>query len=121
MRGNGALHVLELRRVALEDLQFAWRRLEHARDHVDDERLGEIHDVVERRVGHLGLDHPELGQVAARLRFLGAERRAEAVDAAERHRVRFVVELPALRQVRGLVVEVLRPETASSCLRTPPA
>ncbi len=46
--------------------------------------------------------------MAAGLRFLGAERRAEAVDPAERHRVRFVVELTALRQVRGLVVEVLR-------------
>ena len=53
-------------------------------------------------VGDLGLDHPELGQVAARLRLLGAERRAEAVHAAERHRVGFVVELAALRQVRRL-------------------
>ena len=46
--------------------------------------------------------------MAARLRLLGAERRAEAVDAAERHRVRFVVQLTALRQIRRLVLEVLR-------------
>src|SRR4029450_9739955 len=30
------------------------------------------------------------------------------VDLAERHRVRFVVELTALRQIRGLLLEVLR-------------
>ena len=71
------------------------------------ELLGQRHHVVERRVGHLRLDHPELGQVAARLRFLGAERRAERVDAAERHRVGLVVELAALRQVRRRVLEVL--------------
>ena len=79
-------------------------------DDRDDEILGELHHVVQVGVGHLGLDHPELGEVAARLRLLGAERRAEAVDAAERHRVGFVVELPALRQIRRLIVEVLRLE-----------
>ena len=46
--------------------------------------------------------------MAPRLGLLGAERRAEAVDAAERHRVRLVVELTALRQIGGLVLEVLR-------------
>src|SRR5438876_251190 len=41
--------------------------------------------------------------MTARLGFLCAERRPEAVHAAERHRVRFVVQLTALRQmVRGL-------------------
>ena len=44
--------------------------------------------------------------MAPRLALLGAERRTEAVDATERHRRRFHVELAALRQV-GLVVEVL--------------
>ena len=61
-------------------------------------------------VGDLGLDHPELGQVAARLRLLGAKRRAEAVGAAERHRVGLVIELAALREVGGFVVEVLHRE-----------
>ena len=85
------------------------RRLSSTRaDDRHDQVLGEIHDVVEVGVGHLRLDHPELGEVAARLRLLGAERRAEAVDAAERHRVRFVVELTALREIGRLLVEVLR-------------
>ncbi len=84
--------------------------LEHAGDDRHDEILREVHHVVEVRVRHFRLDHPELGEVAARLRLLGAERRAEAVHAAERHRVRFVVELAALRQVRGLILEILRRE-----------
>ena len=73
-----------------------------------DQRFGQIHHIVEIRKRHLRLDHPELGQVTARLRLLGAERRAEAIHAAERHRIRFVVQLPALRQVRRLFVEILR-------------
>ena len=66
---------------------------EHALDDVDEEVLGEVHVVVEVDEGDLGLDHPELGQVAARLRLLGAEGRPEAVDLAERHRAGLHVEL----------------------------
>ena len=66
------------------------------------------------RKRHLRLDHPEFRQVTARLRFLGAEGRTEAVDATEGHRVCFVVQLPALRQVGRLVVEVLRAGRGSS-------
>ena len=77
-RGNGALTFCERRDIALEDLQLRHAPLENPRDHVDDERLGEIHDVVERRVGHLRLDHPEFGQMAPRLRLFSAERRAKA-------------------------------------------
>ena len=67
-------------------------------------------------VRHLGLDHPELGEVPARLRLLGAERRAEAIHAAERHRVGLVVQLPALREVRGRVLEVLDREQVGRAL-----
>ena len=82
--------------------------VEHPPDDVDQEPLGQDHHVVEVGVSHLRLDHPEFGEVAPGLRLLGPEGRTEAVDAAERHGVRFVVELTALRQVRGRVVEVLR-------------
>ena len=97
---------------------FSSRRplVEHARDDRDDQVLGEVHRVVERGVGHLGLDHPELGEVPARLRLLGAERRTERVDAAERHRVRLVVELSALREVGGGVLEVLDREQRGRAL-----
>ena len=102
-----ALDARELRGVALERLELARAPIEHARDDLDDEPFGELDDIVERRVGDFGFDHPELGEVPARLRLLGAERRPEAVHAAERHRVGLVVELAALREVRRRVVEVL--------------
>ena len=110
------LHVLEFAGVAVERLQLALTAFEDPTDDRDDERFREIHHVVERRVGDFGLDHPELGQVAPRLRFLGAKRRAKTVDAAERHRVGLVIELAALRQVRRFVVEVLDREEGCGSL-----
>ncbi len=71
-----------------------------------DEVLAEPDDVLEGGEGDLGLDHPELDEVAAGLGFLGPEGRAEAVDLAEGHGRRLVVELAALAEV-GLLVEVL--------------
>ena len=62
-----------------------------AGDNRAEEVLGEVHVTGQIHVRDLGLDHPELGEVAAGLRLLGAERRAECVHLAERHRVRFVV------------------------------
>ena len=93
--------------VALERLQLAPPFVEHARDDRHDESFGQIDHVVERRVGHFGLDHPELGEVAARLRLLRAEHRTEVVDASERHGVGFGVELSALREKDLLVLEVV--------------
>ena len=116
---EGSLDVLELCRIPLEDLQLALAALEHAPDDRDDERLGEIHDIVQRRV-HFRLDHPELGEMAPRLGFLRAERRAEAVHAAERHGVRLVVQLPLW--VRYAVSSSKYwTGRASSCLRRPRA
>jgi hypothetical protein len=96
---------LELTQVALEGGELRLTRLEHVRDDRHEHVLGQLHDVVEVGVGHLGLEHPELGQVPARLRLLGAEGRAEAIHLAQRHRSGLGVELPRLRQ-EGLGVEV---------------
>ncbi len=104
---EGLLHQFELRDVPVEPAQFGPAALEHARHHRDHQVLGQLDDIVELREGDLRLDHPELGEMAARLRLLGPERRAEAVDAAEGHGVGLVVELAALREVRRGVVEVL--------------
>ena len=51
-----------------------------------EERLGEVHVVVEFEEGHLRFDHPELGEVARGVGVLGPEGRAEGVDLAERRR-----------------------------------
>ena len=77
-------------------------------DDVLQELLGERHVAVEVAEGHLRLDHPELGEVARRVRVLGAERRAEGVDVAEREREDLALELPAHGEVGGLAEEVLR-------------
>ena len=52
------------------------------------------------QIGHLRLDHPELGQVAAGLRLFRAEGRAEAVDLAQRQSRGLDIKLAGLRQDR---------------------
>ena len=83
---------------------------EDARDDVGEEVFGESHEAVEVEVGHLGLDHPELGEVAAGLGLFGAKGGAEAVDLAERQRGGLDVELAGLGEVGHVFVEVLHLE-----------
>jgi hypothetical protein len=71
-----------------------------------EEVFGEFQQAVEVHVGDFGLDHPELGEVTAGLRFFGAEGGAEAVDLAERQRGGLDVELAGLGEVGG-VAEVV--------------
>ena len=80
--------------------------VEDAGDDLGEELLGEIEQTVEAEPGDLGLDHPELGQVAAGLGLLGAEGRTEAVDLAEGRAGGLEVELAGLRQV-GRFAEVV--------------
>ena len=107
MRGNGFCTVSSLlvSRSMIVSSRFA--AVQYACHHRHDQVLGEVHHVVQARVRHFGLDHPELGEVTTRLGLLGAERRPEGVDAAQRHRRGLEVQLAALRQVRLLVIEVL--------------
>ncbi len=108
------LDALERDEVALERHELALPLLDDPAHDLDQKVLGERHVVVEVGEGNLGLDHPELGQVAPRLRLLGAERRAEAVDLAERHRAGLHVELAALRQVGRRAEVVDREERGGS-------
>ena len=81
--------------------------LEHVAEDALEERLGQVHVVVQVVEGHLRLDHPELGQVAGGVGVLGAEGRAEGVDLAQGAGEDLGLELAADRQVRGLAEEVL--------------
>ena len=110
MRGNGAWMASSFVTSRSSTLQFLAPVLQHAADDEDDHLLGHALHVFQRGVGHLRLHHPELGQVAARLGFLGAEGGAEAVDLAERHGGGFVIELAGLREVGLVVVEVIHLE-----------
>src|SRR5690606_41128168 len=62
--------------------------------------------------GDLGLDHPELGQVPARVAVLGAEGRAEGVDARQGAEVGLDVELARDGEV-GLAAEEVQIGRAS--------
>ena len=105
--GKGGLHVFELFGVALERFQFARFVFQDGLHDRADQAFAERHHVVEAGVGGFGFEHPEFGEMAARLGFFGAERGAERVDLAERHGGGFDVKLAALRQVRFLVVDVV--------------
>ena len=72
-----------------------------------EELLGQVGVVGEVGERDLGLDHPELGEVARRVGVLGAERRAEGVDLAQRQAVDLDLELAGDGEVASLAEEVL--------------
>ena len=88
-------------------LSSSLRRSSTRPDDVRHEILGEPHVVVEVEVRGLRLDHPEFGEMTAGLGFLGAKRRPEAVDLAERERAGLGIELSALREIRLALAEVV--------------
>ena len=71
-------------------------------------RLREVGVVVQVGERDFRLDHPELGQVAAGVGVLGAERRAEGVDLRQREAVGLDVELAGNREEGFPAEEVLR-------------
>ena len=60
-------HPLERCEVALENREVVPALLQGPLHDVLDEILGEVHVPRQVHVGHLGFDHPELGEVAAGL------------------------------------------------------
>ena len=113
---EGRHHLLERDSVALELRQLRLALLERPCHDVTHERFLQAHVVVRIVEGHLGLDHPELRQVASRLRLFRPKGRAEAVDLAQRRRRRLDIELAGLGQVRLAQVEVFRREEISRLL-----
>ena len=71
--------------------------------------LCDVHAVLEVAEGHLGLDHPELGGVPARVGVLGAERGAKGVDVTKGHGKALGLELAGHGEVGGAAKEVLAP------------
>ena len=113
--------VRELGRIAPDRFQFPRAVLEHRLHDVADQAFAQRHHVFQVRVGRFRLEHPEFGEVAARLRFLRAEGRPEGVDLAERHGRRFDVELARTASGRLSRRRCIALRTASSCLRRRPA
>jgi hypothetical protein len=113
--GEGGRHRLEHGGVPLESLQLLGATVEHPRHDRRHQVLREHHDVVEIGESHLGLHHPELGEVTPRLRLLGAEGRPEAVDLPQGHAGGLEIELARLGEI-GLAVEVVRLEECGGSL-----
>ena len=77
------LNGLEFRDVAFERFDLA-RAIAQDRLHdVAHQSFAERHHVFQVRIGRLGLQHPEFGQVPARLGFFGAKRWPEAINLAQ--------------------------------------
>src|SRR5439155_24644446 len=81
--------------------------LQYTQGDVREKSLRKIHRVIERRIGHFRLDHPEFGEVPSRFRFLGAKSRAKAIDLSKGGGGRFVVKLARLRQVSFLATKII--------------
>jgi hypothetical protein len=93
----------------LEEGEVVLPLVEHGGEDELEEVLGEVGVGGEIGERDLRLDHPELGEVAAGVRVLGAEGRAEGVDPAHRQAIGLDVELARDRQVGLLAEEVLVP------------
>ena len=81
--------------------------IERIANQIFEEILRQIHvlsDFVER---DFRLYHPKLGQVARRIRILGAERRAERINRAQRHRTQFTFELSRYSEAGRFAEEIL--------------
>ena len=63
-----------------EEFQIVTALVEQRREDVLEKRFRQVGIGREIGKGDLGLDHPELGEVAAGVAVLGAERRSERVD-----------------------------------------
>ena len=103
----GELVLQALLDALVEEFEVLRAVLEHGGHAVLEVGLGARHVVRQVGEGHLGLDHPELGEVARRVGVLRAEGGAEGVHVAQRRGVRLGVELPRHGQEALLAEEVL--------------
>ena len=77
----------------VEELQVVLAVLQRIVDAELDELLGQIHIVGDVIEGHLGLNHPELGQVARGVAVLSAEGGAKGVDGTQSRCAQLTLEL----------------------------
>ena len=107
----------------VEELHVFRAFFQHVAEDAFQQALGQFHVAPEIAEGHLGLDHPELGQVARRVAVLGAEGGAERVGLAQPAGEDLGFELPADGQIRRAVEEIEReidppsPPSALPCVQ----
>ena len=98
--------LFQLREIAPNRLQIDPAFFEAAFHDERDEALGQFHHIVEFGVSNFGFDHPEFGEMAARLRFLRAKRWAKRIHLAQRHCGCFHIQLARLRE-KSFFVEII--------------
>ena len=91
----------------VEEVQFVGAVLHHVGDDVLEHLLRDVHLALEVAEGHLGLDHPELGRMTARVGVLGAEGGSKGVYVTKAHGEVLGLELAGHREVGRLAKEVL--------------
>ena len=96
---NGGVHFLQRLDVTLQRGKLGGAVGQHIADHPAHHVFLQPHVVRTVRVGNLGLQHPELREVAPRLRFLRPEGGAEIVHFAVGNAGCLEVELPGLGEV----------------------
>ena len=101
------LYIFQPRGVTFQRFELGRLIFQYRLHHRADQPLAERHHVIERRVCRFRLQHPEFRQVTPRLRFFRAKRRPKCVHLAQCHGRRFDIQLPGLRQVSLLVIDVV--------------
>ncbi len=101
--GLGGLFFLQPR---IQENEVVHAVAQHTSDEVLAQTFGQVHIAREVHEGGLGLDHPELRQVACGVAVLGAEGGAEGVDLAQRQCRKFSLQLSAHGQAGFSTEEV---------------
>ena len=105
MRGKGGA-IFSSFEMSLEHSQLRRAILYRGLNDRTDQPFAELRDFIEMRVRGLRLEHPEFRQVAPRLGFFGAKRRAKRIHLPERCRRCLQVKLARLRKVSLFFIDV---------------
>ena len=90
-----------------EEIHVLLAVVQNILEHVLEEVLGDLHIPFQGAEAHLGLDHPELGQVSLGVGVLGTEGRSECVDVLQGGGISLAFQLSAYGQAGTLAEEVL--------------
>lgn len=103
---EGRHNAFQRREVAFKHLHLRRAFFQNCLHHVRHHLFRNLHVIVERPERPFRFDHPELGKMPPRFRFFRAEGWTKTIHFAECHRVRFVIKLSALREIRRIAVKV---------------
>ena len=92
----------------VKHLKLIGAMFKHVRNHVLKHCLGDIHILCQVAKSHLGLNHPKLRRMTARIGVLGAKCRTKGIHVAKGHGKVLSLKLTGNRQMRRGIKEILR-------------